>query len=132
AALARGSHPSQQRLAFEELLSHQLTLKKLRAQVREHGAPSMRGDGRLRAALLDALPFKMTAAQQRVSAEIGRDLEQSAPMLRLVQGDVGSGKTVVAAWAALAAIEAGYQVALMAPTELLAEQHLRSLRAWLE
>lgn len=132
AALTRGTHPAQQRLAFEELLSHHLSLKRLRAQVREHGAAAMPGNGRLRAALLDGLPFAMTAAQQRVSAEVGNDLAQTAPMLRLVQGDVGSGKTVVAAWAALAAIESGYQVALMAPTELLAEQHLRSLRAWLE
>ncbi|MEZ5461397.1 ATP-dependent DNA helicase RecG [Dokdonella sp.] len=131
-ALTLGTHPAQRRLAFEELLTHHLSLKRLRAQVREHGAPSLRGDGKLRKALIKALPFALTGAQQRVSAEIAEDLARDEPMLRLVQGDVGSGKTIVAAWAALAAIESGYQVALMAPTELLAEQHLRNLTAWLQ
>jgi len=131
-ALLRGEHAAQKRLAFEELLSHHLSLKRLRARVREQQAPRLRGDGALRNAFLAALPFALTRAQQRVSKEIARDLAASKPMLRLVQGDVGSGKTVVAASAALAAIEAGYQVALMAPTELLAEQHLRNLRTWLE
>jgi ATP-dependent DNA helicase RecG len=130
-ALTRGVHPAQRRLAFEELLTHHLSLKRLRAQVREHAAPRLRGDGRLRKELIAVLPFALTGAQQRVNAEVTRDLAKPQPMLRLVQGDVGSGKTVVAAWAALAAIESGYQVALMAPTELLAEQHLRSLRGWL-
>ncbi len=131
AAFARGTHEAQRRLAFEELLTHHLGLKRLRAQVREHSAPRLEGDGRLREALLAALPFALTAAQQRVGNEIARDLGAAQPMLRLVQGDVGSGKTIVAALAALAAIECGAQVALMAPTELLAEQHLRSLRGWL-
>ncbi|HET9032018.1 MAG TPA: ATP-dependent DNA helicase RecG, partial [Dokdonella sp.] len=130
AALVLGTHPAQQRLAFEELLTHHLSLKRLRAQVREHGAPRLRGDGKLRKLLLKSLPFTLTGAQQRVSKEIGKDLLDDEPMLRLIQGDVGSGKTVVAAWAALAAIESGFQVALMAPTELLAEQHFRILGAW--
>ncbi len=130
-ALTRGAHPVQQRLAFEELLTHHLSLKRLRAQLRTHSAPVLRGDGTLRHALLASLPFALTSAQQRVGREILDDLGQPKPMLRLVQGDVGSGKTVVAALAALAAIECGVQVALMAPTELLAEQHLRSLRGWL-
>jgi ATP-dependent DNA helicase RecG len=132
AALLLGTHPAQQRLAFEELLTHHLSLKRLRAQVRSHGAPRLRGDGKLRKALIKSLPFKLTKAQQRVSGEIEQDLVNDEPMLRLVQGDVGSGKTIVAAWAALAAIESGFQVALMAPTELLAEQHLRNLREWLK
>ena len=131
AALSAGRHRAQIRLAFEELLTHHLSLKRLRASVREHGAPRLAGNGSLRKALLDALPFALTDAQRRVSAEIAHDLAQAEPMLRLVQGDVGSGKTVVAAWAAMAAVEAGFQVALMAPTELLAEQHLRNLTAWL-
>jgi ATP-dependent DNA helicase RecG len=131
AALTLGTHPAQRRLAFEELLTHHLSLRRLRAQVRKHGAPPMRGNGELRRALLAGLPFELTAAQHRVNAEIAGDLARDEPMLRLVQGDVGSGKTVVAAWAALAAIESGFQVALMAPTELLAEQHLRNLTHWL-
>lgn len=132
AALLLGTHPSQQRLAFEELLTHHLSLKRLRAQVRVHGAPRLRGNGKMRKALISSLPFALTKAQKRVSAEIAKDLIEGEPMLRLVQGDVGSGKTIVAAWAALAAIESGYQVALMAPTELLAEQHLRNLREWMQ
>jgi ATP-dependent DNA helicase RecG len=132
ARLAAGTHPAQQRLAFEELLTQHISLKRLRAQVRRHRAPKLGGDGRLRQRLTQALPFALTGAQQRVGAEIAHDLAQSKPMLRLVQGDVGSGKTVVAALAALAAIESGHQVALMAPTELLAEQHLRLFRAWFE
>ncbi|MCE5232591.1 MAG: ATP-dependent DNA helicase RecG [Mizugakiibacter sp.] len=132
ARLTLGTHPAQQRLAFEELLTHHLSLKRLRAQVRTLRAPALAGDGHLRAALLARLPFALTGAQRRVDAEIARDLAATAPMLRLVQGDVGSGKTVVAALAALAAVECGYQVALMAPTELLAEQHLRNFRQWLE
>lgn len=130
AALLLGTHPAQQRLAFEELLSHHLSLRQLRVKIRQHGAPSLRGNGKLRKALIKSLPFQLTAAQRRVSTEIAEDIADSRPMLRLVQGDVGSGKTIVAAWAALAAIESGFQVALMAPTELLAEQHLRNLGAW--
>jgi ATP-dependent DNA helicase RecG len=129
--LQQGRHGAQQRLAFEELLTQHLSLKRMRAAVQRRGAPPLHGEGRLRRELLAALPFALTAAQQRVEAEVRRDLAQPHPMLRLVQGDVGSGKTVVAALAALAAVEAGYQVALMAPTELLAEQHLRNFRQWL-
>ncbi len=132
AALAEGRHPLQQRLAFEELLAHQLSLRQLRRQARRHRAPVLAGDGALRRAFLEALPFEPTAAQRRVAGEIEADLQQGHPMLRLVQGDVGSGKTVVAALAVLQAVEAGCQAALMAPTELLAEQHLNSFRAWLE
>ncbi|MDA3913926.1 ATP-dependent DNA helicase RecG [Oleiagrimonas sp.] len=131
-ALANGRHAAQQRLAFEELLTQHLSLKRLRAQIRNFRAPALDGDDGLRARFLSALPFTLTAAQQRVNAEVAKDLARPQPMLRLVQGDVGSGKTVVAAVAALAAVEQGWQVALMAPTELLAEQHLGNLRGWLE
>ncbi|MFC5742773.1 ATP-dependent DNA helicase RecG [Dyella tabacisoli] len=129
--LTLGRHPTQQRLAFEELLTQHLSLKRMRAAVRRRHAPVLGGDGQLRRRLQDGLPFQLTAAQQRVTREVAVDLVQPKPMLRLVQGDVGSGKTVVAALAALAALEAGRQVALMAPTELLAEQHLRNFRHWL-
>lgn len=132
AQLLAGVHPAQQRLAFEELLSHHLSLRQLRNTVRRQAAPALAGDGHLRRRLLAALPYALTGAQRRVGAEIAADLRGSEPMLRLVQGDVGSGKTVVAALAALSAVEAGHQAALMAPTELLAEQHLRTLRGWLE
>jgi len=131
-ALLSGRHPAQQRLAFEELLAHHLSLKRLRAQVRKHRAPALPADPASRQRFIDALPFALTGAQRRVASEIARDLAKRVPMLRLVQGDVGSGKTVVAALAALHAIANGRQTALMAPTELLAEQHLRSFRAWFE
>ena len=130
--LMLGRHPAQQRLAFEELLTQHLSLKRMRAEVRQRRAPVLGGPGELRRKLLAGLPFQLTSAQQRVGDEVARDLAQPQPMLRLVQGDVGSGKTVVAALAALAAVEANYQVALMAPTELLAEQHLSNFRQWLE
>jgi ATP-dependent DNA helicase RecG len=130
--LGEGTHPAQQRLAFEELLTQHLTLRRMRAAVKKRKSPALKSAGTLRDGLLAALPFELTKAQSRVSKEVARDLARAHPMLRLVQGDVGSGKTVVAALAALAAIESGYQVALMAPTELLAEQHLRNFRAWLE
>jgi len=129
--LAFGAHPAQQRLAFEEMLAQHLSLKRLRTRLREHAAPAMRGDGALRKRLLATLPFAPTRAQSRVAAEVARDLAAPTPMLRLVQGDVGSGKTLVAALAALAAVEAGWQVALMAPTELLAEQHFINFHKWL-
>ncbi len=129
--LLEGRHPAQRRLAFEELLAHQISLRLLRQRQRRIAAPVLRVPGRLRERLLCQLPFALTAAQQRVVKEIGADLEQGHPMLRLVQGDVGSGKTVVAVLAALQAVEANYQVALMAPTELLAEQHLRNFQGWL-
>jgi len=130
--LGEGTHPAQQRLAFEELLTQHLTLRRMRAAVKKRKSPALKSAGTLRERLLAALPFALTKAQERVSKEVARDLARAHPMLRLVQGDVGSGKTVVAALAAVAAIESGYQVALMAPTELLAEQHLRNFRAWLE
>ena len=130
--LTLGRHPAQQRLAFEELLTQHLSLKRMRAAVKRRRAPSLSGDGTLRGRLLENLPFALTGAQRRVSDDVAKDLARKHPMLRLVQGDVGSGKTVVAALAALTAVESGYQVALMAPTELLAEQHLRSFRHWLE
>jgi ATP-dependent DNA helicase RecG len=125
-------HPAFQRLAFEELVAHQVSLRRVRASQRAIRAPVLRGDGALRRRLLDALPFRMTAAQERVVAEIAADLHQDRPMQRLLQGDVGAGKTLVAALAAVQAIEAGAQVALMAPTELLSEQHRRGFTGWLE
>jgi ATP-dependent DNA helicase RecG len=130
--LTQGRHPAQQRLAFEELLTQHMSLKRLRAAVRERRAPVLGGNRGLRQRWLESLPFRLTSAQQRVTEEVAVDTTQPQPMLRLVQGDVGSGKTAVACAAALAAVEAGYQVALMAPTELLAEQHLRNFRHWLE
>ncbi|GGA09418.1 ATP-dependent DNA helicase RecG [Dyella caseinilytica] len=130
--LMQGRHPAQQRLAFEELLTQHMSLKRLRAAVRERRAPVLGKQGKLQKRWLTSLPFKLTAAQQRVIKEVAADTSQPCPMLRLVQGDVGSGKTAVACAAAMSAVEAGYQVALMAPTELLAEQHLRNFRHWLE
>ncbi|WP_202845316.1 ATP-dependent DNA helicase RecG [Luteimonas saliphila] len=131
-ALLAGTHPAQRRLAMEELLAHHLSLRRQRIALQAHAAPALEDDGGRVRALLDALPFALTAAQQRVFDEIRTDLARPRPMLRLVQGDVGSGKTVVAALAALLAIGSGRQAALMAPTELLAEQHLVNLRGWLE
>lgn len=130
--LLDGYHPAQRRLAFEELLAHHLSLQKLRNKTRQQGAPLMQGDGRYCQLFLQQLPFPLTNAQQRVAAEIGKDLSQPFPMLRLVQGDVGSGKTVVAALAALQAVEGGFQAAVMAPTEILAEQHFINFSNWLE
>jgi ATP-dependent DNA helicase RecG len=130
--LAEGRHPAQQRLAFEELLAHHLSLRRLRTLLEAERAPALAPRGELLARLLKTLPFRLTAAQNRVLAEIRADLAKPHPMQRLVQGDVGSGKTVVAAGAVVAAIEAGYQAAVMAPTELLAEQHLRNFARWLE
>ena len=131
AQLEEGNHPAQQRLAFEELLAHQLSLRQLHSHIQQQGGPRLDGDGRLRSEFLQRLPYQLTGAQQRVVSEVSQDLSQPYPMQRLVQGDVGSGKTVVAAMAALAAIEAGYQAVLMAPTELLAEQHYRNFTDWL-
>ena len=131
-ALAVGVHPAQRRLALEELLAHHLSLRRQRIAMQRHKAPALTGKGRLAADLLASLPFKLTGAQQRVFKQIRADLKQPLPMLRLVQGDVGSGKTVVAALAAMLAVESGRQAALAAPTELLAEQHLVNLRGWLE
>ncbi|NNM00577.1 MAG: ATP-dependent DNA helicase RecG [Gammaproteobacteria bacterium] len=131
-ALQEGSHIMQKRLAFDELLAHQLSARRLRDAVREHAAPALPDSGPLRPRWLADLPFELTAAQQRVIAEIDTDLAAGVPMLRLVQGDVGAGKTAVAAAAALAVLAAGYQVALMAPTELLAEQHHNTFSSWFE
>ena len=133
AALEDHSHPAWQRLKFEELLAQQLS--QLQAQ-RERAllcAPALRArPGGLHEQLLAALPFQLTPAQQRVAEEIAQDLARPQPMHRLLQGDVGSGKTVVAALAAAVAIDAGWQCALMAPTEILAEQHFRKLIGWLQ
>ena len=131
-ALLAGMHPAQRRLAFEELLAHQLSLRRQRIALQQHGAVVLEGAGDGIARLRRALPFALTGAQERVFDEIRHDLAQPRPMLRLVQGDVGSGKTVVAALAAMLAMEQGGQAALMAPTELLAEQHLANLREWFE
>ena len=132
ALFAAGRHPAQRRLALEELLAHHLSLRRQRIALRAHGAMPVRPPGKLAKALRQRLAFKLTGAQQRVLDEVSKDMARPEPMLRLVQGDVGSGKTVVAALAAANAVEAGRQVALMAPTELLAEQHLGNFRAWLE
>ncbi|MDX1599191.1 MAG: ATP-dependent DNA helicase RecG [Marinobacter sp.] len=130
--LMEGRHPAQQRLVMEELLAHQLSLLQVREQIQAREALPLLPAGDLVERFLDALPFRLTGAQQYVVGEIRQDLSQPLPMLRLVQGDVGSGKTVVAALAALQTIGAGAQVALMAPTEILAEQHYQNFREWLE
>jgi ATP-dependent DNA helicase RecG len=151
-----GQHPSQQRLAFEELLAHHLSLLKFKVQAKQQKAPAFKLhqneniDNQIGESnntqdhtqgnssksffdqLIDRLPFNPTGAQARVIKEIRQDISQPSPMVRLVQGDVGSGKTLVAAAAALDAMEAGYQVALMAPTELLAEQHYQTFKEWLK
>ena len=129
--LAEGVHWAQQRLAFEEMLTHQLSIQRVRESLRQQRAPQLPAPQKLPQVFLNNLGFTPTGAQQRVGAEIAWDLSQDAPMLRLVQGDVGAGKTVVAALAALQALEAGYQVALMAPTEILAEQHFINFTKWL-
>lgn len=131
-ALRDGRHPAQLRLAIEELVAHQLTLRDLRARFRVRPAPMLTDRDNLQSRFLGLLPFTPTGAQQRVMEEIAADLASSKPMLRLVQGDVGSGKTVVAASAALLAIASGFQVAIMAPTELLAEQHRRNFADWFD
>lgn len=124
--------PAWQRLKFDELMAQQLSMRLAYRARRQGRAVVIRGHGRLRQALFAQLPFALTRSQQKVLDEIDTDLAQAHPMHRLLQGDVGSGKTVVAALAALTAIEAGFQVALMAPTEILAEQHYRKLSGWLE
>lgn len=128
--LLDGNHPAVKRLVMEEMVAHQLGMLAKRAGQKALSAPRLEGE-RLTARLLESLPFRLTGAQQRVIGEIRADLRRDHPMLRLIQGDVGSGKTLVAAAAALVAMETGYQVALMAPTELLAEQHLNNFRRWL-
>ncbi|MBL8342245.1 MAG: ATP-dependent DNA helicase RecG [Rubrivivax sp.] len=134
ASLEDRTHPAWQRLKFDELLRQQLSQAFAQAERAQLAAPPLqpRGADHLRARLAAALPFALTAAQQRVVAEIERDLALAKPMHRLLQGDVGSGKTVVAALAAATTISAGWQCALMAPTEILAEQHFRKLIDWLE
>lgn len=130
--ILEGAHPAQRRLVFEELLSHHLSLRCLRDSVRREPGPGFEYPGLLRQQFIDSLPFNLTGAQSRVLCEVEEDLQKPSPMLRLVQGDVGSGKTVVAAAAGLCAVESGYQAVLMAPTELLAEQHYKNLQAWLD
>ena len=129
-ALLAGTHRCQRRLAFEELLAHYLSLKNLRALANEQPAPPLAKHADIIDRFVASLPFTLTGAQQRVVAEIRDDLVREHPMMRLIQGDVGSGKTVVAAIACLQAVAAGLQAAIMAPTELLAEQHLRAFTDW--
>jgi ATP-dependent DNA helicase RecG len=128
--LEQGRHPAQQRLIKEELLAHNLSMLKLRQNSDVHDAIPLLGDDNVNNTFLKALPFSPTNAQARVVTEIKTDLAKDQPMMRLVQGDVGSGKTLVAALAALTAISEGYQVALMAPTEILAEQHAINFAHW--
>ncbi len=132
-ALHEHHHPAWHRLKFEELLAQQLSQLQAQRERARLVAPALQGrPGGLHEKLLAVLPFQLTGAQQRVAEEIARDLARPQPMHRLLQGDVGSGKTVVAALAAAVAIDAGWQCALMAPTEILAEQHFRKLIGWLE
>lgn len=130
--LADGEHLAQQSLIIEELLAHHLSMRQLRVEMQKEQAPVLKKQTTLRQKFLSALPFELTNAQQKVISDINFDLEKPTPMQRLVQGDVGSGKTVVAAMAMLRAIESGYQTAIMAPTELLAEQHFQNFKNWLE
>jgi len=130
--LEAGQHPAQQRLAIEELASHHLSLCLLRQEQRSVCSPAFCGEKILSQQLLKQLPFNLTRAQENVIQTIEQDMANNVPMLRLVQGDVGSGKTIVAAFAAMRAIESNYQVAMMVPTELLAEQHYRNFLAWFE
>ncbi|EIR4400248.1 DEAD/DEAH box helicase, partial [Salmonella enterica] len=132
ADLETGKHPAQRRLILEELLAHNLSMLALRAGAQRYHAQPLSTNNILKDKLLASLPFTPTSAQARVVAEIERDMALDVPMMRLVQGDVGSGKTLVAALAALRAIAHGKQVALMAPTELLAEQHANNFRNWFE
>jgi len=130
--IEEGKHPAQLRLIKEELLAHNLSMLKLRASSDQHPALALQPDKALNDKFLDALPFSPTGAQARVTKEIQQDLQKNMPMMRLVQGDVGSGKTLVAALAAITAIGQGFQVALMAPTEILAEQHAINFGKWFE
>lgn len=130
--LDAGQHPCQRRLILEELLAHQLSMHRARLKVKQESAAQIHFMGPSQQAIIDSLPFTPTDAQTRVVVEIQFDLNQPHPMLRLVQGDVGSGKTLVAALAAAPMVDAGYQVAIMAPTEILAEQHLVNFSQWFE
>ncbi|GMR16362.1 MAG: ATP-dependent DNA helicase RecG [Gammaproteobacteria bacterium] len=129
--LSEGKHLTQQSLIIEELLAHHLSMRQLRVAMHKEKAPVLNNGEGLTDKFLSALPFELTNAQQKVVQDINFDLEKSSPMQRLVQGDVGSGKTVVAALAMLKAVESGYQAAIMAPTELLAEQHFQNFKTWL-
>lgn len=131
-ALMDGVHPAHRRLALEELVAHRLGLRLLRVNAQQQHAPLVRPAGELMGSLRGALQFSLTGAQDRVLLDIVNDMGTPEPMLRLVQGDVGSGKTVVAALAAAQAVESGYQVAMMAPTEILAEQHMLNFSEWFE
>jgi ATP-dependent DNA helicase RecG len=131
-SLIEHTHPAWERMKFDELLAQQLSLKRAQAARRTKGATALPVVGQMSAAFLMSLPFTLTCAQERVLAEIRADLKQDFPMQRLLQGDVGSGKTIVAALAAVQAIDSGFQAVLMAPTEILAEQHFRKIAAWLE
>jgi ATP-dependent DNA helicase RecG len=130
-SMLEGKHPCQVRLAFEELLAHYMSLRNLRALAQTEKAIALRGGDDQIQQFTAALPFELTGAQQRVVGELLSDMRAPHPMMRLIQGDVGSGKTVVAAIACLKAIGSGVQAAIMAPTELLAEQHWRSFTDWL-
>ena len=131
-SLAEGKHPCQMRLSFEELLAHYMSLRNLRLLARRETAVALTGAEEVTRSFIRSLPYKLTAAQDRVCTEIADDLKEPHPMMRLIQGDVGSGKTVVAAVACLSAIASGKQVAIMAPTELLAEQHWNNFTAWFQ
>jgi len=131
-ALEERSHPAWIRMKFDELLAQQLSLKRAQAARRARNASALPTVGKISKAFIKQLPFKLTGAQQRVLDEIRHDLKESFPMQRLLQGDVGSGKTVVAALAAAQAIDSGFQAVLMAPTEILADQHFRKIAAWME
>jgi ATP-dependent DNA helicase RecG len=131
-ALHSRNHPAWRRVKFDEVLAQQMSLRRAYLARREQGAPALVASDELAASLLARLPFGLTGAQQRAVAEISADLAQPYPMQRLLQGDVGAGKTIVAALAACQAIAAGWQAAFMAPTEILAEQHYLKLRDWLE
>jgi len=131
-SLLEKAHPAQIRLAFEELLAHQLSLLELRKKLRTEQSFPFPASKELVSDFLAALPFQLTKAQQNAYSAIEKDMQQSLSMLRLVQGDVGSGKTVVAALSALKALESGFQVAIMSPTELLAEQHYANFKSWFE
>ncbi len=131
AQLAAGRHPAQRRLILEELSAHQLAMKRLSQMLADIQAPVMEND-KLQKQLLAALPYSLTDAQRRVIDELDTDLGKHRPMMRLLQGDVGSGKTVVAAMAIARTVASGFQAAIVAPTELLAEQHLRSMQSWFQ
>lgn len=131
-ALMEGVHPAHRRLALEELIAHRLGLRLLRVNAQAQQAPLIRPAGNLIKSLRNSLNFSLTAAQNRVLLDLVDDMGTPEPMLRLVQGDVGSGKTIVAALAAAQVVESGYQVAMMAPTEILAEQHMLNFSEWFE